>query len=805
MKKHFLLFIFFLATCTLFGQEDFLHKISVKMAEYGQNNVVEKAYLHCDKPYYAAGEKIWFKAYLVEGLKHKADSLSCVLYVDLVHNQTSEIAFQGKYKLFGGLGEGNIPLSDTIMSGAYTMRAYTNWMRNFDENFYFKNDIEIINPSVPGLAYRMPFDFEVNFMPEGGDLIDDIQTKVAFKAVDNFGKSTDIQGVVFIENGDTITRFTSERLGMGMFRMRPKATLKYKAKIIANEKIKFFDLPMIKDTGFVLSIDNLTDPAAIGLSIRSKLPEKSIGKQMNVSVQSRGQSIFTGRFTTSLSKTIMPIQRVMLPDGIVQFTIFDEEGNPQSERIIYNSSPKWFNIDIKTAKEINTPRGETTLLLNVSDLDGKPIDANLSLAVTDGDQVITPANYQNIISYLSLSSDLKGKIEEPSYYFDRKNTDAARHLDLLMMTQGWRRFSWKNVLKDAKIEHKFLPEPSMSFSGIVKQTNDKAIKKPVQINGFYGINGKSTMVLGDTDDKGRFTLYNFDFEDSTNIALQAMTSNKDKIYKFVLDNEAQAIEKQQVSATKQVFGEQENSFIENAQAMAKQEKSIFDVSLDEVSIKAKKTVKEDSRRPYGNKASKTIAFEQGKSVGGLSVLESLQGKLPGVNIQCNGSDCKVMIRGFSSMQGSNEPVFLLDGMPTDKSVIQALPLNEVEMVDVIQGAAATLYGSRGATGLLNVLTRRTNPNFDATNFKSEGMMIVKKMGFVPAREFYTPKYAENPNLTTEDSRTTIFWSPNIEVKNGKATVKYYNSAEKTNINVNIQGKTANGLLGVGQMTYKTDK
>jgi hypothetical protein len=283
-----------------------------------------------------------------------------------------------------------------------------------------------------------------------------------------------------------------------------------------------------------------------------------------------------------------------------------------------------------------------------------------------------------------------------------------------------------------------------------------------------------------------------------------MTSNKDKIYKFFIDKEIQSVGSQQTTSVRQLFGAQENNFIEKAQAMVKQEKSVFDIALDEVSIKAKKTVKVDNRRPYGEKVNKTVKFEQGQSVGGLTVLESLQGKLPGVNVRCNGSDCSVTIRGLSSMQGSNEPIYLLDGMPTDKSVIQALPLNEVEQVDVISGAAATMYGSRGATGLLNILTRRTNPNFDPTNLKSEGMAIVKRMGFVPTREFYAPKYAENPNLTVEDSRTTIFWSPNIEVKNGKAIIKYYNSAEKTNVNINVQGKTENGILGVGKMTYKVE-
>ncbi len=801
-KILFLLLALLCFALPLFSQEDFANKISYQLLAHSQNNVVEKAYLHTDKPYYIAGENIWFKSYLVEGIKHKADSLSGVLYVDLVQNQTGIIAQKGLYKLVGGLGDGQMTLPDSLLPGTYTLRAYTKWMRNFDENFYFKQDIEILNPKKTPSSNIPAFDFDLSFFPEGGDLIDDLQTKVAFKSIDQFGKSIDCQGFITSDKGDTLTKISSEYLGMGFFRLRPKAGIKYSATVIALNKTKTFALPEVKESGFMLSVDNLSSGDAVSISIKAKLPENLLNKPMFVVAQSRGNAIYSVKFMSSNSKTVQTTPRIMLPDGIVQFTVFDEAGHPFSERIIYNNNPKLLNISVKTQEEKNNPRKETTLLIDVTDRDGKPADANLSVAVTDGEQVLEPKGYQNIVSYLSLSSDIKGKIEEPSAYFDKTNPNASKNLDLLMMTQGWRRFSWKEVQSAQPKEFVFLPEPSLSVSGTVKQTNNKMIKNAVQLNGYYGSKEQKSFVLGESDSKGKFVVYNFDFSDTAVIALQALTGPKDKIYKILIDSVLSEVGVKQSIAIPQLFSNENNHYLENSLSVIQQEKNAISLELGEVKVAAKKIVKDDYRRPYGNKANRVAKYKQGESVGGLTVLESLQSKFPGVEVRCFGLECTVKIRGNVSMEGNNNAQLLLDGMPVDAATIQAIPLNDVEQVDILQGPAASIYGSRGATGLVNVLTRRSNPNFDYSNYKIEGMLLFKKIGYVASKEFYMPKYAENPSYAAPDSRPTIFWSPNVEVKNGKATVKYYNSAEKTNVNVNIQGKNENGALGIGKMTYK---
>jgi TonB-dependent Receptor Plug Domain len=803
-KLSLALFFTFLAAI-LFAQDDFATKISKKLLAHSQNNVVEKAYLHTDKPYYVAGENLWFKGYLVEGIKHKADSLSGVLYVDLVQNQTGHVVQNGFYKLVGGLGDGQITLPDSLLPGAYTLRAYTKWMRNFDENYFFKQDIEILNPKRTTTNTVASFDFDLNFFPEGGDLIDDLQTKIAFKSIDQFGKSIDSQGFITSDKGDTLTKISSEYLGMGFFRLRPKAGTKYTATVTALNKTKTFLLPEVKESGFMLSIDNLSSAEAVGINIKAKLPENLLNKRMFVVAQSRGNSIFSAQFTSSNSKTVQSSPRIMFPDGIIQFTIFDEAGHPFSERIIYNNNPKLLNISVKTQEENNNSRKETTLLIEATDRDGRPVDANLSVAVTDGEQVIEPKGYQNIVSYLSLSSDIKGKIEEPSAYFDKSNPNAAKNLDLLMMTQGWRRFSWKEVLHDSPKNYTFLPEPSLAVSGTVKQTNDKTIKNPVQINGFYGTKDKKSFVLGESDAKGKFVVYNFDFTDTAVIALQAMTGPKDKIYKIIVDSILMESGKKQTIATHQLFGNENNRYLENSLSVIQQEKNAISLELGEVKVAAKKVVKDDYRRPYGDKTVKVVKYKQGESVGGLTVLESLQSKFPGVEVRCFGLECTVKIRGNVSMGGNNNAQLLLDGMPVDAATIQSIPLSEVEQVDILQGPAAAIYGIRGATGLVNVLTRRSNPNFDYSNYKTEGMFLFKKIGYVANKEFYMPKYAENPAYAAPDSRPTIFWSPNVEVKDGKAVVKYYNSGEKTKVNVNIQGKNENGALGATSMSYQVSK
>lgn len=460
MKNTLLVLLLFFAKIA-FGQEDFGQKVAYKLLDYSYVNGVEKVFLHLDKPNYTVGENVCFKSYIMEGAKYKSDPSTEVFYCDLLENQSGALIKKATFKSYTGLGDGFFTIPDSLVSGKYIFRAYTKYMENFDEKFFFRQNINIFNPNKEALKNVLPFDFYLYFMPESGKLVEDIQTKVSFKVSDNQGQSIDCQGIIVGQKGDTITSFTTEKLGLGYFRLKPKANERYSAKLTINGKTKDFPLPKTEQYGYILNIDNSTSLETVSLGVKAKLPENELKKPMLIIGQARGNFAFLGRFESSNSKTVLAIPKAMFPDGIVHFTVFDAKGIPFAERIIYNKSPNLLNINVLVEKEKTQNIENLALLFSVFDRDGKPIDANLSLSVTDSSQVMEDEFAQNMTSYLPLVADMKTSVESPSYYFDRKNPDASKQLDLLMMSQNWSRFTWKNILQDEKNKNRFGAEKNI--------------------------------------------------------------------------------------------------------------------------------------------------------------------------------------------------------------------------------------------------------------------------------------------------------------------------------------------------------
>ncbi len=465
--KNTLFALFLLFTNILFAQEDFSQKVAYKLLEYSKKNPIKKVFLHLDDATYQAGEAIFFKAQSFEGIKNLPDTLDNTLICELLDEYTKQIIIKEFFTLKNGSYEGYLQIPDTIIIGNYIFKAYAiaAERKKVDLDYSFYQKLKIKNPNKSIFQQEEINDFELQFFPEGGQIIQDVQMKIAFKTLSNYRDYTGFQGFILGEKGDTITNFTSEKFGMGFFRLKAKANEKYKALVTLNRKTKYFPLPKTEDSGHVLSIDNLTSAETVGLNIKSKLPESELNKPMMVVAQSRGNFLFLGRFTTSNSKTVMAIPKAMFPDGIIHFTIFDEKGTPFSERIIYNNTPNLLNINLLVKEN-------DTLLINVSDRDGKPTDANLSLVVRDSSEITSDFSTQKIDVYLPLLSDLKNRVEAPEYYFDRTNKNAQKDLDVLMMTEKWERFAWKDVLKDNILLQNAAQEPYPSK----KQDLDKKSK-----------------------------------------------------------------------------------------------------------------------------------------------------------------------------------------------------------------------------------------------------------------------------------------------------------------------------------------
>ncbi|MEM7372831.1 MAG: MG2 domain-containing protein [Bacteroidota bacterium] len=310
----------------------------------------------------------------------------------------------------------------------------------------YQGQTESISRSVP-IVLNQVF---MSFYPEGGDMVHGLPGRIAFKALNEFGKPADVKGVVLNEDGQEVASFSSYHMGMGAIDLIPARWQSYSVKLTEPAGVEeVFPLPEALPRGFALSVREV-DENDISLQIHSTETET-----LSLVGMVRGKVYYATEVHLSPSGRQLRIPASNFPIGVAQFTLFDEKGIERCERLAFVNRHKQLKIDIRTNKERYLPREEVELSIRVSDEKGMPIPADLSLSVTD-DQLLSFADDKssNILSWMLVESDLKGKIEEPNFYFDPEEEKAEIALDYLLMTAGWRRFAWKQI-KDQEV----LPQP----------------------------------------------------------------------------------------------------------------------------------------------------------------------------------------------------------------------------------------------------------------------------------------------------------------------------------------------------------
>jgi hypothetical protein len=821
---------FFLATAFTFTEEggNLTEKIVAKLESYRQNTPQEKVYLHFDKPYYMAGETMWLKGYLFDGISHRIDSVSRVLYVDLIDETQGKVIANRVLKCEGS-AHGDIALPDSLPEGIYHIRAYTNYMRNFSEEFYFHQDFKIWQGSVKNRmtennAQKLAQVADVQFFPEGGNLVVGLNSRVGFKAVNVAGKGIDVEGFVLDGTKDTVTAFQSEHLGMGFLSFAPESQKTYTAYIKQNDgKYMPFVLPNAYEQGITMAIDNLSNKEKIKVYIANNSPkpaEKT--SELVVVVHQRGQLCFMAKGNDGQKAFSISIPKTKIPDdGIVQITVMNAQGEPLCERLIFNQVNRQLSLSITSDKKTYKNREKVTLTLEAKDAEGKPVVGNFSVAVTDANQVITDPNQENLLSYLLLSSDasspvksdyyasLRGNIEQPAYYFNPENTQASRHLDLLMMTQGWRRFIWKDLMANKQPKMDYFLQTGLEVTGKAIRPNGK-IANNVSLTLLLKNEGKAPQFQMEiTDSLGRFGFYGLNFNDSTQVLVQATKQGGGKNLNVTIDkpNETPKIRIIKTPYNPIEFDAKELAdFLKKANEAIELEKKLKlnkIQMLEGVTVKAKKIEEPDPRRIYA-KASNTIQVDQQICAGATNLFQMIQGRVAGVQVSSNGQGgFSVLIRGVSSFTASTEPLYLLDGMPVDADALGSISPCDVDKIDVLKGADAAIFGSRGATGAIAVLTKRGGGNYDYSKDPALGIAVQKRTGYYVTREFYAPKYdVAIPEHVRPDFRSTLHWEPNLRTDaTGKATLTYWNTDAKATIKITAEGVSTQGLVGIGKAEY----
>ncbi len=787
--------------------DDFVDRLLNRLSLYAQQYPSEKVYLHTDRSVYLPGETIWVKGYLFDGSSHAADSASGVLYVDLVDPSAQRVLLHSSLRVTGSHAPGQLLLPDSLRAGHYLLRGYTGWMRNFPEEFLFTKTLTLLQPNhpLPTPPLARP---DVQFLPEGGQLVAGLESRVAFKAVGASGGYVDVEGYVVDAKNDTLVGFSSQHLGMGYFSIKPEPGQAYTAFVrpIGTTAYTHYPMPAVQAQGYVLTVDNISNKDNIKVFIANNKTGSAAQKgTMTLLAQTRGQAIQVATGPVAKPILLINLPRQKFAEGITQLTLFDENHAPVCERLVYINQRKPLTITLTPTKATAKPRARIDLDLRVTDASNQPVMANLSLAVTDAGQLPDHAAYPTTLtSYLLLTSDLTGTVEQPGYYFDPANKDRGQKLDLLLMTQGWRRFTWPSVLRDSLPAARYFVESGLPITGQVLRPNRQPAGV-VDITLILVHKDSSRAIMATTSDaQGRYIFPNLDFTDSTKVLVQARGKRGADEYNILLDQLLYPA----VTLIRPPFNSllitqtDWNEFVRRTSEALDIEQQLRrnrdQVMLQEVKVVAKKQVVRDSRKIYSNpEASVKITPEL--AGGSLTILDILRSRVAGVNVIGSGYTASVQIRGAANFSGIVEPLFILDGQPIDKQTALFLPISTIEQVDVLKGASASIYGSRAAGGVLSILSRQGNPAYDFTKDEAPGTLLTKLPGYAPFREFYAPRY-DQPQLDENrpDYRPTLYWQPMVSTDaDGKARVSFWASDAKTTLRMVIEGATPDGRPGSG--------
>jgi hypothetical protein len=804
--------------------------------KYAAHQVAEKVYLHIDRISYTSGDDIWFKAYVIDPSTNSLSLNTNKLYVELI-SPGSKIIQRRTVRIENGTGRGDFQLNDSIPSGRLRIRAYTNYMRNFDEQFFFIKEITIVSPydEVQGLnrtINKIDNKIDITFFPEGGSLIDNVTSRIAFKAVNALGKGCDVAVKLFTPSGEHIATFNSTHKGMGYFNLQPGPDNTYYTVVQSSDSTETrAALPESFHTGVVIRTLVNKDKKLILTVITNEatLPLlKDIDLSINLSSRNLINKLSKIRINSLENNFLIPLDSI--PDGIFRVTLSGAEGLPLCERLIYLQKKGDVKLNISPDKKVYKPREKLTAQISLSGDSTFTGAGEFSFSAAEERFTENFSPWPtSIASWFLLESDVRGTIEDPSWYFDPDNKNRLLDLDLLLMTHGWRDFRWKYDSLSA-----FNHETGFLLSGKVKRIVNNNPVEGAKINlGLFSADSREFLSTK-TDKEGSYKFENLFFNGITEATLSSTDKSENAQGKISVDPvkyELPVIEKirpdtLELSLNIKDYSSLRQEAIIKLNNLKKYKLSdtlmVGEVFITAIRAETAQEIKvKESRRVYSvpDKEIKVNIAEE-NFVG--DVFSFISGRIGGVRVLRGQDPCSiyfpddadVFIRGQFIVEKKRCPdgrtitlkrgaLVLLDGYevdPANLSSVLTLPMNIIDRIDVLN--ASPLYGVRGANGVINIITltgirrapEKPSPNYVYT--------IVN--GYDIPRIFYSPNYDNKTEQTfNPDYRSTIFWEPDIKVEKSKSVkLEYFNADNPTKISIAVEGVTREGIPVTGRTNYE---
>jgi hypothetical protein len=783
---------------------------------YQQQAFQEKVFAHVDKDFYMAGEILWFKIYTVDGILNKPMAPTSFAYVELVGNDHRPV-LQARIRLKNGMGDGSFLIPASIASGNYWLRAYTSWMKNFSPEFYFHHQVSIVNSindkvgnvenfpgTDPGLAHSAgpvsPSAYTVQFFPEGGHLVQGLSSRIAFKVAGPDGKGVTSAGMVFDQQSDSITPCYSTRFGMGSFILKPQRGYRYTARIRVGDSVILAAIPAAEEKGYVVLLEE--EPDRIRVRIQSSA---GMGSLVYLFTQSRHLVKNVQAVNLSNGAAILSIDKKDMGDGVSQLTLFNSDRAPVCERLYFKKPASTMQIDAGGISREYNRRSKVDLLLQTTCFPGPqahdsrsnamgsayPVPGDLSMSVYLLDSLQGPPQ-ENILTYLLLTSDLPGRVESPSYYFDSSGRIADETLDHLLLTQGWTRFRWDDILKNKTPYFEFLPELGGSIvqGKIVDRKTGQPLPSVMAYLSIPGTKFEFSTAVSRKDGKLRFDIN--DPGGSHELIVQTNSRLDSNCRIDLADPFSDHYAGYQLPGLrfdrfeKTGLADRHISVqVENAYRAKEKHRFLSSSLLDSFAFYGKPDLKyqvEDYTR--------FVTLE-----------EVMHEYIQDVRLRRQSGDYYFRVRNapFDNFFDL-DPLLLLDGVPV-------FDANKLVAIDPAKIAQIDIMNRKYYTGPLvneGIISLRSNEGDLAGYTLDPNAVVIGYEGIQQRREFYVPPYAAGPVPDRlPDNRNQLLWSPGIRTgPDGKKAISFYTSDLPGKYALVVQGLSVNGLPGYTVLTFE---
>ncbi|MBE7170661.1 MAG: hypothetical protein INR73_08725 [Williamsia sp.] len=769
------------------AQAGAISPVQAQAATAAEKLLHEKVFLHTDKTFYVAGDVLWFKLYCMEEASHRLLDVSKVAYIEVL-DKASKPQLQAKIALDGGEGNGSFMLPVSIPSGSYTIRAYTNWMKNFGAASFFEKSIAIVNTfkRLEPVAATTPL-YQIDFFPEGGQLVTGLQSKVAFKLVDRSLHGVEGKGAVVDDRGDTVCRFQPYKFGMGSFVYVPQAGRTYKALVsVGGNPSLIKNLPAALEGGWVLNLQ------AAGEQLRITVKGRGThrpGENLYLTASNRQKLRLAQKATLEGDSAVFRFTEAELGEGISLLTVFNEAQQPVCERPYFKQPASGMTISTRSDAAAYGTRKKVSLSLLTTDSAARPLPANLSLSVYLLDSLQATED-TDLVDWVWLRSELRGFVESPRYYFTQKDPQAAENL---VLTHGWRKFRDPGSSAAGRL-FQYTPE----FYGHLitgKVTHALTGKPQPGIQTFLSVPGIQTKFnVQKSGDSGEVK---FDVKDYYGAG------------ELVVQTHEQDTGNYRVDIASPFFEEYTGA---ESPLLQLDEKGLGRLTRRSIGMQVQHAYTEDSISKFGLPQIDTLPFFGHPDHQYLldnytrfvTMEEVLREYVREINVRNHNGELEMIMLNEPRREFFNGNLLVLvDGVPVfDQTKIFSYDPMRVKKLDVVSNQY--FMGYYAFNGIASFTTYKGGLDGFQLDPKA---VVIDYEGLQLEREFYAPQYSGEEQRTsrTPDFRSVLQWSPTIKTDGtGKKEISFYTSDIKGRYLGVVEGISADGKLASSYFTIQVD-